>query len=131
MSGWSSEAIIINIQKLCLVWGISKFVEKSNIVPVHLKEDKQCMVNYRPVSILPICGKKCWKNPVFEFLEKKLLSPNQHDFWPTDFSENQPLSIVHSIYTYFDQSPSFEVKCEHKDCYKNLKLLEFQVNSRK
>ena len=31
--------------------------KKSNIVPVHKKGDKQCSKNYRPVSVLPICGK--------------------------------------------------------------------------
>ena len=45
---------------------------------------KQCMVNYRPVSFLPICGKIFERfifNPVFEFREEnKLLSPNQSDF---------------------------------------------------
>ena len=71
------------------------------------------MVNYRPVSFLPICGKIFERfifNPVFEFREEnKLLSPNQSDFWPNDSCENQLLSIVHSIYADFDQSPSLEV----------------------
>ena len=29
--------------------------KKSNIVPIHKKSDKQCMINYHPVSLLPIC----------------------------------------------------------------------------
>ena len=31
--------------------------KKSNIIPVHKKEDKQLLKNYRPVSLLPILGK--------------------------------------------------------------------------
>ena len=31
--------------------------KKGNIVPIHKKSDKQNIENYRPVSLLPICGK--------------------------------------------------------------------------
>ena len=31
--------------------------KKANIIPVHKKCDKQLITNYRPVSLLPICGK--------------------------------------------------------------------------
>ena len=31
--------------------------KKNNIVPVHKKGDKQCLKNYQPVSLLPLCGK--------------------------------------------------------------------------
>ena len=51
---------------------------------MHKKGDKQCIVNYHPVSLLPICGKifeRLIFNPVFEFPEEnKLLSPNQSGF---------------------------------------------------
>ena len=43
--------------------------KKSNIVPVHKKEDKQFLQNYGPVSLLPILGKileKILFNSIFE-----------------------------------------------------------------
>ena len=73
------------IFKKCIQYGIfPNMCKKSNIVPIHKKGDKQCIVNCRPVSLLPICGKifeRLIFNPVFEFLEKnKVLSPNQNWF---------------------------------------------------
>ena len=31
--------------------------KKTNVVPIHKKDDKQIFKNYRPVSLLPICIK--------------------------------------------------------------------------
>ena len=31
--------------------------KKANVVPIRKKPDKQLIENYRPVSLLPICGK--------------------------------------------------------------------------
>ena len=31
--------------------------KKANIIPVHKKESRQIKKNYRPISLLPICGK--------------------------------------------------------------------------
>ena len=64
--------------------------KKGNIVPIHKKGDKQILKNYRPVSLLPICGKifeRLIFNEQFNFLlENNLISPNQSWFKPGDFA---------------------------------------------
>ena len=63
-------------------------------------------LKYRPISLLPICGKifeKIILNPIFEYLEKSsFLCPNQSGFRPFDSCENQLLPVVHDIYANFD-----------------------------
>ena len=96
--------------------------KKSNFVPIHKKDDKQLLQNYRPVSLLPICGKifeRIIFNPIFEYLEKNsLLCPNQSGFRPFDSCENQLLSIVHDIYANFDQHPTLEMRANFLDISK-------------
>ena len=88
--------------------------KKSNIIPAHKKVGTQITDNYRPVSILPICGKifeKLLFNSIFKFLDdNNLLSSNQSRFRPSDFCEYQLLSTVHYIYASFDCCPSLEVR---------------------
>ena len=31
--------------------------KKGNVVPIHKKDNKQCLKNSGPISLLPICGK--------------------------------------------------------------------------
>ena len=80
--------------------------KKANIVPIHKKGDKQTLENYRPVSLLPICGKileRLMFNEMFNFfIENKLISSNQSGFKPGDSCINQLLSITHEIYESFD-----------------------------
>ena len=96
--------------------------KKSNFVPIHKKDDKQLLQNYRPVSLLPICGKifeRIIFNPIFEYLEKNsLLCPNQSGFHPFDSCENQLLSIVHDVYANFDQRQTLEMRANFLDISK-------------
>ena len=85
--------------------------KKAKLVPVHKTGDKQCLKNYRPVSLFPICGKKFERlifNVMFRFLNKhNLISSNQSGFRPGDSSIYQLLSITHEIYKSFEDG--FEV----------------------
>ena len=62
--------------------------KKGNVVPVFKKGDKQFLKNYRPISLLPVCGKifkKLIFNEIFKFfIESDLLSSNQSGFKPGD-----------------------------------------------
>ena len=47
--------------------------KKANVCPVHKKSDKQIIKNYRPISLLPICGKifeRLLYNKIFHFFKK-------------------------------------------------------------
>ena len=94
--------------------------KKGNIVPIHKKNDKQCVSNYRPVSLLPICGKILERlifNKMFSFLtENELISQNQSGFKPGDSCVNQLLSITHDIYRSFDDG--FDVRSVFLDISK-------------
>ena len=61
--------------------------KKGNVVPIHKKDDKQCL-NYRHISLLPICGKifeKLIFNEMFKFfIENELISSNLLGFKPGD-----------------------------------------------
>ena len=80
--------------------------KKAN-VPVHKKNDKQLVKNYRPISLLPTCGKifeRILYNSFFNFLNQNdLISPAQPGFKPGDSWINQLLSITHEIYHSMDE----------------------------
>ena len=82
-------------------------MEKGNIVPIHKKGDKRMLQNCRPVSLLPICGKileRLMFNEMFDFfIENKLIFPSLSGFKPGDSCINQLLSIIHEIYSSFDE----------------------------
>ena len=69
--------------------------KKANVVPVHMKGNKETLENYRPVSLLPICGKifeRLIYNSLFEFfIANELISSNQSGFKPGDSCINQLL----------------------------------------
>ena len=80
--------------------------KKANLVPIHEKGGKQTTENYRPDSLLPICGKilECLLyNTMFNIFPKNnLRSPSQSGSRPGDFCINQLLSINHKIFYAFD-----------------------------
>ena len=96
--------------------------KKSNVIPVHKKNDKRLVNNYRPISLLPIFGKifeKIIFNKIYNYLSKEnLLNPNQSGFRPSDSCMNQLLAITHKIFEAFDCNPSLEVRSVFLDISK-------------
>ena len=89
-------------------------LKEANVIPVHKKGDKQIIENYKPVLLLPICGKifeKIIFNSLSEYLEdNKLRNCNQSVFRSGDSCVHQLLSITHEIYKSFDANPLLEVR---------------------
>ena len=86
----------------------------ANVVPVHKKEDKCLVKNYRPISLLPIFAKvfeRVIYNSLFNyFLHNKLFTPSQSGFLPGDSCIAQLLSIIHEIQSAFDENPIVDVR---------------------
>ena len=82
--------------------------KKGNVVPIHKKDGRQNVKNYRPVSLLPICRtifERLIYNVMYDFLtENDLLSPNHSGFRSGDSCINQLLSITHELLNAFDKS---------------------------
>ena len=98
---------LILIFKKAILSGIYPDIwKRGNIVPVHKKDSKNNIKNYRPISLLPICGKifeKIIYNSLFQFLKtNKLIVKSQSGFLPGDSCTLQLLSITHEIYESFD-----------------------------
>ena len=75
--------------------------------PTHSqKNNRQIKSNYRPISLLPICGEifeKIVFDQVYAFLNvNNLLSEKQSGFRPGDSTIYQLLSITSSIYDAFE-----------------------------
>ena len=78
----------------------------ANVQPIHKKDNRQIKSNYRPISLLPICGKILEKivfDQVYAFLNiNNLLSKNQSGFCPGDSTIYQLISITSTIYEAFE-----------------------------
>ena len=86
--------------------------KKANVVPVHKREDKMLVKNYRPISLLPIFGKMFERviyNSLFNYFQSnRLFTPSQSGFLPGDSCVVQLLSIIHEIQTAFDENPTVD-----------------------
>ena len=84
------------------------------VTPIYKKGDKQLIKNYRPISLLPICGKKFGKivfNNLYNYLNtNNLLTRNQSGFRPGDSTTNQLLCLVDEIHQAFENPASLEVR---------------------
>ena len=110
--------------------------KKANVVPVYKKNDKQLMKNYRPISLLPICGKifeRLLNNSLVNFLNQNdLISPAQSGFNPGDSYINQLLSIAHEIHKSMGDIESILKGLTRGSCFKIKVLcyLQFLKNTK-
>ena len=82
--------------------------KKANVVPVHKKNERNIISNYRPISLLPICG-KLFKQIIFDNLytyifQNGFITDKQSGYRNGNSTIKQLLSITHEIYKAFDAS---------------------------
>ena len=75
--------------------------KKANVVPIRKKESTQLVENYRPVSLLPICG-KIFEGLIYTevypcLIDNNLISSHQSGVKGGDSCINQLLSITREI----------------------------------
>ena len=86
----------------------------SNVCPVHKKESKNLLKNYRPISLLPIFSKifeKIIYNSLYSYIiTNGLLNPCQSGFQKGDSCVSQLLRITHDIYKNLDSDPPVDTR---------------------
>ena len=102
---WKPLEIIF---KNCLQEGIfPNEWKKANVVPIHKKNYKQILSNYRPVSLLPVCSKiseRLIYNSMYKhIIDNNLLLPNHSGFCTGDSCLNQLLSITYDVFHCFGE----------------------------
>ena len=94
----------------------------ANVTPIFKKNDKQLIKNYRPISLLPICGKifeKIIFSNFYKYLNtNKLITKNQSGFRPGDSTTNQLLYLVNEIHEAFEDPKCLEVRAVFLDISK-------------
>ena len=107
---------ILKTSKYPALWKLA------NVTPIHEKNDKQLIKNYRPISLLPICGKifeKLVFDNIYKYLnDNHLITSNQSGFRPGDSTTNQLLYLVSEIHESFENPHTLEVRAVFLDISK-------------
>ena len=94
----------------------------ANVTPILKKGDKQSIINYRPISLLPICGKSFKKilfNILYSYLNANyLITKSQSGFRPGDSTTNQLLFLAEEIHQAFEEPKPLEVRAVFLDISK-------------
>ena len=96
--------------------------KQANVTPVFKKNDKQLLKNYRPISLLPLCGKVFEKivfEQLFSYLQaNNLITDNQSGFKPGDSTTNQLVFLVNEIHECFEDKRSIDLRAVFLDISK-------------
>ena len=80
----------------------------SKITPIYKKDDKHCVKNYRPISILPVVSKvidKIVYNQLYSYFTKNnYLNTNQYGFRKNFSTEHAILELNERILSEFDKN---------------------------
>ena len=83
--------------------------KKANVIHVHKKGSKYLLTKYRPISLLPVCGKNFEKG--YGYLQSNhILSKSQSGFRKGGSCISQLLAITHEIHSSFHAYPSLETR---------------------
>ena len=85
--------------------------KKSNITPVHKKDSRENVSNYRPISLLSIISKvmeRCIHNRVYPILSA-LINKTQHGFLKKRSCVTQLLSVLHDIGKNLDNNKQVDL----------------------
>ena len=104
------DALIIKFTNIITTGIYPTSWKKAIIVPIHIKEDKTLVKNYRPISLLPILGKmfeKCIYDSVYGYFEdNNLFTSCQSGFRKGDSCISQLISIANENFLNFDTNPT-------------------------
>ena len=82
-------------------------MEKANVTPIFKKKDKNLVTNYRPISLLPLCGKifeKIIYDNLYSYIYKNnFITDKQSGYKRGDSTVKQLLSITNEIHKTFDE----------------------------
>ena len=96
--------------------------KKAHVTPVHKKDNKQIITNYRPISLLPIFSKMfekiLFKNMYSYLTRNNLISQHQSGFRPGDSCTNQLLLLVNDIHAAFNDENCLEIRSVYLDMSK-------------
>ena len=103
------QAVVFDVYQMLRNREVPSGWKKANVLLIHEKNNRQLKKKYRPIPLLPICGKIF--DATYEHLcVNQLLTPSQSEFRAGDSTINQLLSITHKINSAFDEFPSRETR---------------------
>ena len=87
--------------------------KRANVTPIHKKDDKDQLNNYRPISLLPVASKILERivfKHVYNFLhENNFLTKHQSGFRPNDSTVNQLAYMYHEFCKALDDKKDVRI----------------------